>query len=151
MNILKASAYILIMVLLSSCSEKGVDRYSWLIGNWEGNNQEVKYFVNWKKTNEETLSGDTYVFQNGDTIFREKNKIEMIGGLACFILSLPESKEPLTLRLTSEKDQKLVFESNEHPYPKIVIYEMSGDSLHVVSAGDHDNKKVKEEAYFHKK
>ena len=143
--------YFFVITLLSSCGKKGIDRYDWLIGNWKGHEQEIQYFENWKKTSEDRLSGNSYVFQNGDTVFRETNKIELIGETPFFALSLPESKEPLILKVTSDKNKKLVFESKEHDYPQMITYEMTGDSLHVVSTGIADHQKVKEEAYFHKK
>ena len=152
MTMLKTTKYFTVLVLLSSCwGKKSVDRYNWVIGNWRGHEQEIQYFENWKKSNEETLSGDSYVYQNGDTVFREKNKIELIGGTACYILSLPETKEPLIYKLIEEDGQKIVFENKEHEFPQVITYEMKGDSLHVVSLGTADKQKVKEEAYFHKK
>lgn len=97
------------------------------------------------------MSGESYVIQQGDTVYRDKLKIELIGETPCYVLTLPETKEPVIYKMTKSAEHLAVFENNEHDFPKLVYYELVGDSLHVKFEGVQDGHNAREETYYHKK
>jgi hypothetical protein len=147
-NIFGAAA----VLFLASCSGKqGADRFDWLMGEWKGEVSDITYLESWKKTNEEQLVGSSYILQAGDTVYRDKAKIEFIGESACYIIAPTESKEPVIFKVIKFTDTEAVFENNEMEFPKRVVYELKDKGLHVRFEGIKEGKNAYEEVFYKKK
>ena len=137
--------------LISCSGSKGPVNIDWLTGKWVGHVSEIVYSEYWSKLSEENFDGTSYVVQEGDTVYRDKLKINIIGDLPCFVISLPKNKEPVIFKMTGNSEKGIVFENNEHDFPKLIAYEINGDSLHVRFEGIREGKKAREEVYYRKK
>jgi hypothetical protein len=145
-------SFFLLLVLLVSCSgPKGADSFEWLTGEWKAQVSDITYLESWKKTSSEQLSGNSYILQNGDTVYRDKAKIEFIGESACYIIAPTDSKEPVIFKMTKFSKGNAVFENSEQEFPKLVAYELKDDSLHVRLEGIKEGHNAREEIFYKKR
>src|ERR1043166_9813068 len=111
------------VILLASCSgDKGADGFRWLMGSWKGQVSDITYLESWKKISDEQLVGSSYILQNGDTVYRDKAKIEFIGENACYVIAPTASKEPVIFKLTKFSGSEAVFENSEQEFPRVITY-----------------------------
>jgi hypothetical protein len=53
--------------------------------------------------------------------------------------------------MTKSGERLAIFENNEHEFPRLIYYELVGDSLHVKYEGIKEGHNAREETYYHKK
>lgn len=143
--------FITLTMLISCTGKSGINRLQWLQGQWQGNSQEIIFFEKWSIENETILSGKTQAVQNGDTVYNDKMKIELIENKLFFITNVPGSEQPVLYKEKESGETKIIFENNEIAFPTTIIYSFKNDSLHVRMEGKQDNKNVYEEMHFIKK
>jgi hypothetical protein len=132
MRMKKVFFFSMFLLLMASCSsDKGANGLKWLIGEWQSQVSDITYLETWKKVSDEQLSGNSYIIQQGDTVYRDHAKIEFIGESAAYIIAPTESKEPVIFKLTKATNSEAVFENSAREFPQLIVYELENDSLHV--------------------
>ena len=71
-----------------------------------------------------------------DTTFVEKLKIILKDNAIYYVADVPQNKEPVLFKLTTQSETKLVFENPQHDFPKVITYEVLDKKLKAVISGD---------------
>ncbi len=148
---IKFSFYFLIICLtfLYSCSlgedknnEKPknllAQKASWLLGGWQSSASNSQLYEYWSVQNDTVFSGVGYVINGKDTGSKENIKLELHGQDLYSIPSVNNQNEgkPISFKLTSAENQKLVFENPQHDFPQKITYELiKEDSLVATISG----------------
>ena len=140
------------VIFLFSCSSTPSHTdFTWLEGTWKGRVSDIVYVEVWKRNNPESVNGSTFIIQAGDTVHRDFPKIEIIADLPCYIITIPKTKETVVYKMIKGNDHEAIFENQSPEMPKLIAYQIEGDSLHVRFEGIEDGHKAREEVYYHKK
>jgi hypothetical protein len=110
----------------------GIQKTEWLIGNWENRTPKGTFYESWNKTNDNELSGKSYIIKENDTVvfetiqlLREQERLFYIP-----IVSDQNNKQPIRFAATMISENRLVFENPQHDFPQIISYtKISADSL----------------------
>lgn len=157
---MKTAGLLLLMILNGGIGLSGVDAtagrdgdlkdFKWLVGQWQGQVNEMAYYENWELSRQNTLEGSaSMVDRTGKTTFNEILRIEKIGSHIVYIASV--AKQPPVLftlaAVTGENNRsRWVFENREHDFPQRIIYTKEGpDSLTACVEGLQNGKEEKEE------
>ena len=92
------SVLILSSSLFFSCGNSGnIDDVSWLIGSWKGTDlNDLVFHESWERESKSTLAGSSVTISpEGDTIFRETLKIDVVEGAPYYVATVPKSKGPV--------------------------------------------------------
>jgi hypothetical protein len=111
----------------SSCSHSGkIEDISWIIGQWQGKDvNELVFHENWERDGTNSYTGSiSTTTPDGDTIYRETLKINLVEGKPYFVSTVPGSKGPVLFEMTEGDAQKAVFENREHSFPQSISYNL---------------------------
>jgi len=113
-----------------------VNTFGWLTGHWQRGDDKPgrTTFEYWEKTTPALYAGLAYRMVEGDTVWQEDMRLYQTG-------------TSWTLEVSGEGDKILFkvkeiiptgFESTnpKHDFPKVISYELRGDSLYAVISGD---------------
>ena len=116
----------LISATFFSCgnSSGSIDDVSWLIGSWEGTDlNDLVFHETWERESKTTLTGTgATVSPDGDTIFRETLKIDLVDGTPYYVATIPKSKGPVLFKMIKGDAHNAIFENKEHDFPKRISY-----------------------------
>ena len=105
----------------------------------------------WTAKSEFSFSGEGYVLSGKDTIFHESTKLLFENGNVVYIADVPGNPSQVHFGLSSNKNNKVVFENPRHDFPKVITYHLvSPDSLEAIVEGSENGKQRKEEFRFKK-
>lgn len=137
---------------LHACKpEKNLDELKWFLGSWKGTMQNMDVHEYWTARSEFSFSGEGYVLSGKDTVFHESTKLQFENGNIVYIADIPGNPIPVSFILTSNKNNKIVFENPKHDFPKTITYHLvSPDSLEAIVVGNENGKQRKEEFHFKK-
>lgn len=143
----------IIATLLSSCSKPDADiaKFKWLEGRWEGTEGDMKTFEEWEPVKNNMLQGIGGVTAEGDTMFSEKIKIEIIDDEFYYVAAVPGNPKAVAFKLKKSENNSTTFENLENDYPQRVIYTLNADgSLYARIEGRKTGGDSKQEFNFKK-
>jgi hypothetical protein len=105
-------------------SSGSIEDVSWLIGSWKGTDlNDLVFTENWERESPTTLVGaGATISPDGDTIFRETLKIDLVDGTPYYVATIPKSKGPVLFKLIKGDAHNAIFENKEHDFPKRISY-----------------------------
>lgn len=111
--------------------------FDWLLGGWKRSNDKEGQvtFENWSKTHDSLYTGMSYTLQDSDTIFSEKVHLLKKGDQWSYDVELPETSLPFSFGLTQITDSSFICENPANDFPKMISYQMNGDSLFATISG----------------
>lgn len=135
--------FLLLITILISCkkSDSGdsdsnekdkVRTAHWLIGSWEFKSTEGILSESWKKVNDSTFQGQSYLIKAKDTVHFEMITLEQKGEELTYLTTIlgQNNDKPISFILTEATEKQLVFENPTHDYPQKISYNhISKDSL----------------------
>lgn len=125
--ILSATAFI-----FSSCTsgEEKINQLSWLLGTWEGIDDNELLFVEvWNKGAGTWMDGKgATLTPDGDTLFKETLKIELVEGVPYYVATVPQNPGPVLFKLTESSESHCVFENLDHDFPQRIEYTLQSNS-----------------------
>lgn len=120
-----------------------MQKLSWIIDRWVSTQGESISYEHWEKTSETLFTGGSETIKNGDTIFAEKLKIELIEGNIYYIADVSHNPAHVKFKLTRLTDTEAVFENPEHDFPQKITYKHIEGSLHASIEGPGKDKQWK--------
>lgn len=131
-----------------------IDKLSWLSGSWKINTPEVTITETWAKTDENNLSGKSFVISTkGDTVFTESLRITAIDDTLYYLptISNQNGGKEIRFKEKSFSDTQVVFENLTHDFPQRIVYQKTSDTtVYAYIEGMQDGKLRKEEFPYHK-
>ncbi|MBL7791534.1 MAG: hypothetical protein JNK77_04360 [Saprospiraceae bacterium] len=117
---------------LSSCQspdapqESPLKTMEWLVGSWKFNSKEGVIFENWRLAADTLLSGESGYLSEQDTVVSEHISLVKRGEDIFYIPIVYGQNEdkPTLFKLTSNKNNILVFENPQHDFPTKITYSM---------------------------
>lgn len=129
---------------LASCSGP-MDELSGLEGTWTGIQDGNEFSETWTRSTDSKFTGLGTGMMGGDTVFKEKLKIELMGE-EIFYIADPNDEGPVNFRLTEVKDDIFTFENKEHDFPQQIIYSLAKqDTLLIQLIGTHNGQPAVEQ------
>lgn len=95
--------------------------FNWLIGKWEAQTKEGKFFEYWSKADCK-LEAQGGELLKKDTVFKEYLTLTKVGNYWCY-LPVVGKQQPIAFTLKEWKNRIFVFENKEHDFPQQIIYE----------------------------
>ena len=147
-TLIKSVLLIITIVTIVSCnsttkktdnnSEKQVENFDWLLGNWERLHEEPgkETFENWKKRNQNEYSGIGFTVQGSDTIKQEKIRIAKQSGKWILTVKVPEETESITFPITELKYNEFTCTNDSLDFPKQIRYWKNGEKINALVSGD---------------
>ncbi|MFC2151350.1 DUF6265 family protein [Bacteroidota bacterium] len=139
-----------IFLFIISCNHSNTDssadsfnKMKWIIGDWENVSDESQYYETWKRSNDSTYTGKSYLIANNDTLYTELLKVEILKNECYYIPQVSNQNEgkAIKFKLVSANNGKFVFENKLHDFPQRIIYmHPSQDSLISWIEGEKDGK-----------
>ncbi len=127
-----------ILLGISSQAQANLKKLTWLTGTWQRTNAKPgrSGVEIWQPISDVEMQGRGINLKGSDTTFTEKLKIIIKAGVIYYVADVPENKEPVLFKLTSQSDMSLIFEKPQHDFPKKISYELTGTKLKAVVSGD---------------
>lgn len=147
-TLIKSVLLIITIVTIVSCnsttkktdnnSEKQVENFDWLLGNWERLHEEPgkETFENWKKISQNEYSGIGFTMQGSDTIKQEKIRIAKQSGKWILTVKVPEETESITFPITELKNNEFTCTNDSLDFPKQIRYWKNGEKMNALVSGD---------------
>ena len=147
-TLIKSVLLIITIVTIVSCnsttkktdnnSEKQVENFDWLLGNWERLYEEPgkETFENWKKISQNEYSGIGFTVQGSDTIKQEKIRIAKQSGKWILTVKVPEETESITFPITELKYNEFTCTNDSLDFPKQIRYWKNGEKINALVSGD---------------
>lgn len=136
---------IITIIGISACkAQVGNDTtFNWLVGKWEAQTKEGKFFEYWSKENcmLEAQGGELV---KRDTVFKEWLTLTKIKNYWCYV-PVVGKQAPIAFTLKESKGSTFIFENKEHDFPQQIIYEyIDKDHFKARVEGKMNGKEVKE-------
>lgn len=147
-TLIKSVLLIITIVTIVSCnsttkktdnnSEKQVENFDWLLGNWERLHEEPEKetFENWNKISQNEYSGIGFTMQGSDTIKQEKIRIAKQSGKWILTVKVPEETESITFPITELKSEEFTCTNDSLVFPKQIKYWKNGEKINALVSGD---------------
>ena len=143
----------LFSLLLFSCTttskNEKIKASEWLIGQWENTSEEGILTENWIKSNDSTLTAESFFIKGKDTLhFETIRLVEKKGELVYeTIIKGQNNDKPILFPLISETENKLVFENLQNDYPQKIKYQHHSKSVITIAISGTQAKKVVSEQF----
>lgn len=146
---------ILIFIIMSktafSQNNADMQKLLWIVDKWVSQSENSTSYEHWEKTNETLYTGGSETIKNGDTVFAEKLKIELIEGKVYYIADVAHNPAPVKFLLTEVNDNSAIFENPDHDFPQKITYINENGILHAVIEGPGKDGKTKKVDFFMQK
>lgn len=146
---------ILIFIIMSktafSQNTADMQKLLWIVDKWVSQSENSTSYEHWEKTNETLYTGGSETIKNGDTVFAEKLKIELIEGKVYYIADVAHNPAPVKFLLTEVNENSAIFENPEHDFPQKITYINENGILHAVIEGPGKDGKTKKVDFFMQK
>lgn len=146
---------ILIFIIMSktaySQNNADMQKLLWIVDKWVSQSENSTSYEHWEKTNETLYTGGSETIKNGDTVFAEKLKIELIEGKVYYIADVAHNPAPVKFLLTEVNENSAIFENPEHDFPQKITYINENGILHAVIEGPGKDGKTKKVDFFMQK
>lgn len=148
-----------VILIISSCSSTSttvksspsLSSIAWLLGNWENVSPKRTLCEQWRKLDDSTFSGQSFVIRNADTTYLETVRLHMRDGIISYNPTVPDQNEGKSVQfiLTSADKQNFTFENPQHDFPKKIVYMLKEDgSLHAHLEGLEKGKAAVQDFYM---
>ncbi len=120
---------------------------TWFLGNWENSSKEATFKELWKKKNDSSFVGESFVIVEKDTVFYEKiDLFESTDSLFYKVSVKDQNKEkPVSFYMTKSNENELTFENPKHDFPNKIVYtKITKDSLVATIYGKKGGKEMSE-------
>lgn len=134
-----------------SQNSANMQKLLWIVDSWVSQNENTTSYEHWEKINDSLYTGGSETIKNGDTVFAEKLKIELIEGSIYYIADVAHNPAPVKFILTEVNDNSAVFENPEHDFPQKITYMNEDGTLHAVIEGPGKDGKLKKADFFMQK
>jgi Domain of unknown function (DUF6265) len=130
--------FLFIISFSSSYAQTDLKKLDWLVGSWTRTNAKPgrSGVEVWQKTSNREMIGRGINLKGTDTSFVEKLKIMVKDNTIYYVADVPENKEPVLFKLTSQTENKFVFENAQHDFPKKISYQLIENKLKATISGD---------------
>ncbi|MBK8703659.1 MAG: hypothetical protein IPN33_08520 [Saprospiraceae bacterium] len=144
-NLILSASIITTALAITSCQnpaarqESPLSAMKWLIGSWKFTSEEGVIFENWRLAADTLLSGESGFFSGQDTIVNEHISLVKRGDDIFYIPIVYGQNEdkPTLFKLTSNKNNVLIFENPQHDFPKKISYALiTPDSMVAEISGE---------------
>jgi hypothetical protein len=139
-----------VALVLVSCTsgEEKINQLSWLLGTWEGiDDNELMFVEVWTKGEGTWMNGKgATITPDGDTLFKETLKIELVEGTPYYVATVPENPGPVLFRLVESSESHAVFENLDHDFPQRIEYTLQTNSTLFVRLDGIESGKPKSES-----
>jgi hypothetical protein len=133
----KITLTLLLLVIVScknseSNEKEKIKTANWLLGKWENKSVDGRLSENWKHLNDSTFQAESFFIKEKDTLHFEKITLQQNGENLIYSATVKgqNNDKPVSFKMTSETDKKLVFENPKHDYPQKITYTLiNKDSL----------------------
>jgi hypothetical protein len=100
----------------------------WMIGSWQGTDVNTVIFnESWQKEGKAMIGSGCSLSPEGDTLFKENLKIDLVEGVPYYIVTIPPKKEPVLFKLIQGDDHNAIFENRDHDFPQRISYLLQPD------------------------
>ncbi len=120
-----------------------IGKVIWLVGDWQKQSEKGILTEAWRKLDDSTLVGRSYLILEVDTLSLESIRLEQRKGKLYYIPTVPDQNEgqPVVFVQTNLTDSTVVFENPKHDFPQKITYSfLVNDSLSVEIAAIVDGK-----------
>lgn len=144
-------------IILCACTikqTKDIQKAEWLIGTWEnlptglaGKTQRGSIYETWSKTNDNELSGKSYIIKEQDTIVFENIRLVQGQNGLFYIPTVKNQNDGLPVRFAVKtiSESELIFKNSKHDFPQIISYtKISTDSLVAEISGNKNGQEIKQ-------
>ena len=123
---------------------KEISDFNFLIGKWEADFGNFKYYEDWQNENEKII-GSGYRIKEGKKFDGEKLLLMNIHGYISYI-AVVGKQQPILFALVESGDSNYVFENEEHDFPQQIIYQfINNNFIKVFVKGILKGESVKDE------
>jgi hypothetical protein len=127
----------------SKAQVSGDTTFNWLMGKWEAQTKDGKFFEYWSKA-DCMLEAQGGELVKKDTVFKEYLTLTKIKNYWCYI-PVVGKQAPIAFALKEHNNRVFTFENKEHDFPQQIIYEyIDKDHFKARVEGKIDGKPVKE-------
>jgi hypothetical protein len=144
------SLTVVLTFLASSCTsgDEKINELSWLLGTWEGiDDNELMFVEVWTKGEGTWMNGKgATITPDGDTLFKEVLKIELVEGTPYYVATVPENPGPVLFKLVESNKSHCVFENLDHDFPQRIEYTLQTNSTLLVRLDGVENGTPKTES-----
>lgn len=116
-----------------------VESLTWLVGNWNSENNKLKINESWKRVNTKILEGigQTYSIKKNKIVSSETLLLVEMSGEVFYVAKVANNDLPVAFKLTSCTDKTVTFENSLHDFPKKISYQLKKDkNITVFVSGD---------------
>lgn len=125
----------LLIFMSMSYAQSDMEKLSWIVDRWVSTDGESTTCEHWETVSETLFTGGSETTKNGDTVFAEKLKIEVIDGNIYYVADVSHNPAPVKFKLTLLTESEAVFENPEHDFPQKISYKHSDGNLHASIEG----------------
>jgi hypothetical protein len=122
---------LVVSIGFTACSSySDLKTVSWLLGEWEGRDSlGVVFTEHWKMQSPSSYSNDQLAIDsNGDTLFKETVKIDLIDGVPYYVTTVPKKSGAVLFRLLEMKKSSIIFENREYEFPQRISYVLQNEN-----------------------
>jgi hypothetical protein len=111
--------------------------FDWLVGNWKRSNNDYgkQTYENWNKSNDSIYLGLGFTMQDTDTIWLENVKLMFRDSFWIYSVTAKGETISTDFVLTSKTNNSFVCENPNNEFPKMITYNIQGDSLFAIISG----------------
>ncbi|MEZ2334851.1 DUF6265 family protein [Mucilaginibacter sp. RCC_168] len=123
--------------------QQHIKKAVWLLGDWQNKTAKGISTESWKKLNDSTFLGKSYVLRGADTVSAEHIRLEERHGNLLYTPTVKNQNEgkPVIFTMTTASAEGFVFENPEHDFPQKISYNLIGkDSLMAEISGTYKGK-----------
>ncbi len=119
-------------IQFSSCGNTSgnIENIDWLIGQWQGKDvNDLVFHENWERDGKSSFTGSSCtITPDGDTIYRETLKINLVDGTPYFVSTVPKTKGPVLFKMVQGDAQTAIFENRDHDFPQRISYTLENNN-----------------------
>jgi Domain of unknown function (DUF6265) len=144
-----------VYLLMAMNSEDSMERFNWLLGDWQMERKSGIMTESWKKINDSSYEGESYITSKaGENKTLEEMQLIYRQKKYYFISAVPgQNKErPVSFIINPISYGQFLAENPQHDFPKRISYQyMKPDSLHAWIDGGPANVEQRVDFYFSRK
>jgi hypothetical protein len=137
---------------VSGCTTTGnIEDINWLIGHWQGLDANgLVFHEHWERAEKNAFVGSGATLKpDGDTLWKETLKIEVIEGVLFYVATVPGNKAPVHFKMVKGDSHNAVFENKEHDFPQRISYILeTNNTVRVKLEGLEDGRPKQETLNF---
>ena len=101
-----------------------ITKMGWLAGKWQNASPEGTVIEEWQKLDDSTMTGKSYFIKGNDTLPAEDISLQQRGADLFYIPTVMDQNggQPVSFKLTSDVNDRWVFENPDHDFPQKITY-----------------------------